>query len=99
MATGGWPRRELGACDGGGRCDTGDCGRPSSAQRQWQPPAAVATVAAVQHSVGARGDVGLPSFDGRIHCRLGQILSVQQRMPVGWRHGGLASLPKLWVVG
>jgi hypothetical protein len=60
---------------------------------------AVVTVAAVQRNVGARGDVGLPSFDGRIHGRLAQIWSVQQRMAAGWRHGGLVSLPKLWVVG
>ncbi|EAY90936.1 hypothetical protein OsI_12550 [Oryza sativa Indica Group] len=59
-----------------------------SGSHRLRPPAVavvtVATVAVVQRSVGARGDVGLPSFDGRIHGRLGQILSVQQRMLTGW---------------
>jgi hypothetical protein len=59
-------------------------------------------VAAVQQSVGARGDIGLPNFDGWIYGRLGQILSVQQRMPAGWRHGvvggglGLVARGTMW---
>uniref|UniRef100_A0A0E0QPW6 Uncharacterized protein n=1 Tax=Oryza rufipogon TaxID=4529 RepID=A0A0E0QPW6_ORYRU len=96
-----WPRRHG---NGYGRLATavvaGPRRRADSGSHRLHPPAvAVAMVAAVQRSVGAHGDVGLPNFDGRIYGRLGQILSVQQRMPAGWQHGGLASLPKLWVVG